>query len=86
MTTYQIKWLLHFIPILFLIPFILHLFNIYSSFIYFAIPVTVGMHAEAPAEARQAKGSAAYTPPQLSGWAAVVRRQQSGKNAGASFC
>ena len=54
MTTYQIKWLLHFIPILFLIPFILHLFNIYSTLTYFSSPVTVGMHAEGPAQAHQA--------------------------------
>ena len=47
-----IKWLLHFIPILFLIPFIIHLFNIYSMFTYFAISVTVGMYTEAPAEAQ----------------------------------
>ena len=85
MTTYQIKWLLHFIPILFLLPFIQYFFNIYSTFIYFVIPFTVGRHEEAAAQARQAGGSAACTPFQLFGRVATDR-QQSGKNGGASSC
>ena len=75
-----------FVPILFLLPFILSLFRVYSTFIYFTIPVTVGRHAESPGQARQVDGSAAYTFPQASSRAEADRRQQSCKNAGASSC
>ena len=75
-----------FVPILFLLPFILSLFCVYSTFIYFTIPVTVGRHAQSPGHACQVGGSAAYTFPQASSRAEADRRQQSCKNAGASSC
>jgi len=75
-----------FIPILFLLPFILSLFYVYLTFIYFAIPITIGKHAESPGQARPVGRSAAYTSHQASGRAAADRQQQSGKNAGASSC
>ena len=73
-----------FIPILFLLPFVLSLFYVYLTFIYFAIPVTIGRHAEAPGQARPVGRSAAYTSHQASGRAAADHQQQSDKNTGAS--